>query len=368
VIITLTHIYVPFVVLPVVASLEKIPRELLESSSDLGATTWQTFTRVILPLSLPGVLSVSTTDTAPLSGGNRSDSFHAIGRPVSVSSPDPNVELYMVTPGYFETMGIPRLLGRDIGGEAATAPKVAVVSQAFVDRVFDKENPIGRQVTGGGVTYQIVGVVGNIKSRTLGEDLRPVLYRPLAQTVASDPSVMGYTLLIQSAGDPAELTRDVRDAIRTLDPTMAIFNTQTMESHLRDALFLARLAAALFGVFGFIGLMLAAVGLYGVMSYSVSRRTKEIGIRLALGAQIGSVQRLIVGQGMLLTAIAVVIGLGAAFGAAKFSASLLYGVPPHDLVTFLTVPLFLIAIALLACWIPSRRAANVDPQTALRYE
>jgi predicted lysophospholipase L1 biosynthesis ABC-type transport system permease subunit len=230
------------------------------------------------------------------------------------------------------------------------------------------ENPIGQQVTGGGVTYQIIGVVGDIKSRTLGEDLRPVLYRSLAQSVAGDPSVMGYSLLIRISGNPAALVGGVRSEIRSLDPAMAIFNVETMEQHLRDALFLPRLAATLFGVFGFTGLALAGVGLYGVMSYSVSRRTREIGIRLALGAPIGRVRRLIVRQGMGLTAIAVALGLPAAFAVAKFSTSLLYGVRAHDPVTFIAVPLFLATIAFLACWLPARRATRLDPQAALRCE
>ncbi len=319
---------------------------------------------------LPGVVSVAVTDSVPLSGGNRSDAFFAEGR--SQSTDPANTELYMATPGYFETMGIPRIAGRDFGGEAAdetaNAPKVAVVNQAFAQKLFAGENAIGQRVTGAGVTYQIIGVVGNIKSRTLGEDIRPVLFRSLAQSVAGDPSIMGYSLLVRSAGGSATLAHDVSDAVRSLDPTMAIFNIATMEEHLRDALFLPRLAATLFGVFGFIGLMLAAVGLYGVMSYSVSRRTREIGIRLALGAQIGAVQRLVVRQGMLLAFIAMALGLPMAFAAAKFSTNFLYGVQAHDLLTFTAAPLFLAAIALLACWLPARRAANVEPQTALRYE
>jgi predicted permease len=316
---------------------------------------------------LPGVISVASTDSPPLSGGNRSDSFHVLGRPQS-NPPDAGVELYMATPGYFETLGIPRLAGRDFADQSASGPKLAVVSQAFVARVLGGENPIGQQVTGGGVNYQIIGVVGDIKSRTLGEELRPVLYRSLAQSVAGDPSVMGYSLLVRTSGDPQALVGAVRSEVRSLDPALAIFNLETMEEHLRDALFLPRLAATLFGVFGFTGLALAGVGLYGVMSYSVSRRTREIGIRLALGAPIGRVQRLIVRQGMGLTVISVGLGLPASLGMAKFSASFLYGVRPHDPLTFVAVPLFLAAIALLACWLPARRATSVDPQAALRCE
>ena len=141
-----------------------------------------------------------------------------------------------------------------------------------------------------------------------------------------------------------------------------------MEAHVRDALFLPRLAGTLFGVFGGVGLLLAAIGLYGVMSYSVSRRTREIGIRMALGAQTGAVRGLVVRQGMLLTLIAVALGLAAAWTAAKFLGGYLFGVSAHDLVTFTVVPMFLGVIAFLACWIPSRRAANLDPLAALRHE
>ena len=315
---------------------------------------------------LPGVTSAVCTDSVPLSGGNRSDSFHVEGRPATDS--DPIVDLYMVNAGYLETMGIPRIAGRDFAAEAANAPKVAIVNQAFVERLFHGENPIGRHVSGGGLAYEVIGIVKNIKSRFLGEDARPVLFRSLEQSTGSDPAFLGYSLLVRTAGDYASMERAVRDEIHTLDPTMAIFNEATMEEHLRDALFLPRLAGTLFGVFGFVGLLLAAVGLYGVMSYSVSRRTHEIGIRMALGAQIGEVQRLIVRQGMLLALIAVVLGLAAALAVAKLFNAFLYGVRPHDLATFTVVPLFLVSVTFVACWIPSRRAATVDPLNALRYE
>ncbi len=316
---------------------------------------------------LPGVTAAAWTDLAPLSMGGRRDPFHVEGRPKS-AGPEPGVDLYMVTPGYFETLGIPRVAGRDFGSDSAAAAKVAVVNQAFAQRLFQNENPIGQRVTGGRVTYEIIGVVENTKSRTLSEDLAPILDRSVVQEMGREPSFMGYSLLVRSQGDSGALASAVRREIGALDPTMAIFSAETMEEHLRNALFLPRLAGALFGVFGFAGLLLAAVGLYGVMSYSVSLRRREIGIRLALGAQIGEVQRLIVRQGMMLTSIAVALGLAAAWAAAKLCTALLYGVRPHDLATFATVPLFLAAVAFLACWIPSRRAARVDPLTALRYE
>lgn len=316
---------------------------------------------------IPGVVSAAVTDNAPLSGGNRSDAFHAENQPKS-AGPDQNVELYMATPGYFETMGIPRVMGRDFANEVADAPKVAVVNQAFAEHFFGRENPVGQRVTGGGVTYEVIGVVKDIKSRTLGEDTRYVLFRSLAQSTRSDPSFLGYELVVHSAGDSSGIMAAMRNQIHALDPTMAVYNAESMQEHLSKALFLPRLAGTLFGVFGFIGLVLAAVGLYGMMSYSVSRRTHEIGVRIALGAQLGAVQRLIVRQGMVLAVIAVALGLPAALMVAKLCSSFLYGIQPHDTATFTVVPLFLGVVALLACWIPARRAARVDPQAALRYE
>jgi predicted permease len=316
---------------------------------------------------LPGVNSVASADLVPLSMGGRSDGFVAEGRTAPSGDP-PGTELYMVSPGYFETMGIPRIAGRDLAEENATAPKVAVVNEEFARRVFEHESPIGQRVTGGGVTYQIVGVVGDIKSRTLGEADRPVLYRSINQNISGDPSFNGYSLMVRYTGDPSALSAAIRREINSLDPSLAVFNTQTIEEHLRDALFLPRLAGTLFGVFGFIGILLATVGLYGVMSYTVSRRTHEIGIRIALGAQTGAVQKLIVTQGMRLTLIAIALGLPLAFAASKFSASILYGVRPHDLVTFTPIPVILLVVALLACWIPSRRASRVDPMKTLRCD
>jgi len=316
---------------------------------------------------LPGVDSAAVTDVAPLSSGHRSDGFEVVGEPARGQS-QPIAEVYMATSGYFETMGIPRVAGRDFGGETADGLNVAVVNREFAERLFGTSNPIGRRVSGGGATYTIIGVVGNVKSRTLGEDTRPVLFRSLVQTVANDPSLMGYTLVVRSKGDPSALSGAARRQVYALDPAMAIYNEETMEEHVRTAYFLPRLAATLFGVFGGIGLVLAVVGLYGVMSYAVSRRTREIGIRMALGAKQGTVERLILRQGMVLTLIAIALGWPAAWMLAKLASSFLYGIQPHDTVTFALVPPLLAAIALAACWIPARRAASVDPMQALRTE
>jgi len=316
---------------------------------------------------LPGVRSAVSTDVPPLSGGNRSDGFTIAGRPAKDASMT-FAELYMVTPGYFDALGIPRLAGRDFNSETNAGPRAAIVNRTFVQSVFGGENPIGQHVTGGNLTYEIIGVAGDTKSRTVGEEARPILYRSLDQTIADDPSLMGYTLVVHTAGDPATVEEAVRRQIHALDPAMAIYNEETMEQHVRTAYFLPRLAAMLFGTFGFIGLVLASVGLYGVMSYAVTRRTREIGIRMALGAKPGTVERLVLRQGMVLTLIAVALGWPAAWMLAKMASSFLYGIQPHDALTFALVPPFLAVIALVACYIPARRAASIDPMQALRTE
>jgi predicted permease len=315
----------------------------------------------------PGVVSAVATDVAPLSGGGRADGFWI---PATPNNPgySVNTTLFMVTPGYFDTLGIHRIAGNDFGAETATGPKVAIVNEEFVRRVLQGKYPIGQQVKGGGVTYQIIGVVGNTKSRTLGEDTSPVLFRSLQQSVAGDPSFAGYTLIVHTGGNPTALAKAVHDQIHSLDPNMAIYRETTMQEHMQSAYFLPHLAASLFGTFGFIGLVLAAIGLYGVMSYSVSRRTREIGIRMAMGAQPGTVERLVLRQGMVLTLIALVFGWPAAWLLAKMASSFLYGIQPHDLLTFTLVPPLLFAIAMLACWLPARGAASIDPMQALRTE
>ena len=317
--------------------------------------------------SLPGVRSATYTDTVPLSGGNRSDAFHADGQSdANVAST--GVELYMAGPDYLQTVGTPLIAGRDFSDENPKGHRVAIVNQALAERLFKNQNPIGRNVAGRGVTYQIIGIVRNVKSRFLGEDYRPVLYRYLAQDIASDPSFTGYRIVVQYAGDAGALTGAVRREIHSLDPTLAIFDVETMQEHLRDAMFLPRLAGTLFGVFGFMGLTLAAIGLYGVMNAWVSRRTREIGIRLALGANLGEVQWLIIRQGMTLTVVAVIPGLIVAWAVSKYLSSVLYGILPHDVVTFVFMPLFLMLVAFIACWIPSLRAVGKEPLNALHHE
>ncbi len=317
-------------------------------------------------LALPGVMSATTTDGVPLSMGHRSDGFVAEGRPAPKE--DSIVEMYMAGPDYLETLGVARLAGRDFGTENPTAPKVTVVNEELVRRLFQGENPLGQHILDLGVPYEIVGVVKNTKSRTVGEEQRPIMYRSIDQAIEKDPSMDGYQFMVRYDGDPAPLAEAIRREIHRFDPSLAVFNTHTMEEHLRDALFLPRLVGTLFSIFGSIGVLLASIGLYGVMSYAVSQRTKEIGIRMALGAEARAVQKLIVRGGMRLVLISMAIGLPAALAAARLSTSVLYGVRPYDVATFAVVPALLSLVTLIACWIPSRRASRIDPMHALRVD
>jgi predicted permease len=316
---------------------------------------------------LPGVDAAVCTDVPLLSGGNRSDGFTISGHS---AKEDRNLfaDLYMVTPGFFGAMGTPRLAGRDFEHDLASDPRVAVVNKAFVDRLFGGANPIGQSIDGGGSTYRIVGMVGNAKSRTVGEETRPILYRSLDQSIANDPSMMGYTLVVHTPGNPAALAKAVQSQVYALDPTMAVYNVETMEEHVRAAYLLPRVAAMLFGVFGGIGLVLASVGLYGVMSFAVSRRTREIGIRMAVGARPAAVLQLVLLRSVTLTLVALAFGWPAAWLLARIASAFLYGISPHDAVTFTIVPLLLIFVALAAAWIPARRAAAINPTEALRAD
>jgi predicted permease len=325
---------------------------------------------------LPGAMSVACTDMVPLSQMSWGSQFH-VASSAGNAELDPRADIYEVTAGYFNTMGIPRVAGSDLNATDPNGPKQAVVNEAFVQRLFGGRNAIGERVASHVIyngtfaqdaTYEIVGVVKNAKSRAIRDPDGPILYSSLEQNVDTQYITLGFSLLVHYSGDAAQLATAVRNEIHAVDPQLAVFDEKTIEEHMNDALILPRVAAIVFGIFGFAGLLLATVGLYGVISYSVSSRTREIGIRLALGATHGGVQRLVVRQGMLLSCVAMAIGLPLALAAAKVAAGALYGIAPNDWVTFTGTPAFLAAVTLIACWIPARRAATVEPQTALRHE
>ena len=315
---------------------------------------------------LPGVRSVSYVDTLPLSIGGTSYDFKvdaANGHPQQSA----NTDVYSVGSGYFETMGIPLLRGRDFQRQNGDEHSV-IINETMAARLFPKQDPIGGILREEKKAYTVIGVARNSKSRTLGEGPVNAAYLSLEAAPEKVFSFFGISIMVKTSSNPGRAARAVRDQISGLDPTMAIFNTETMQEHVNKSLLLPRISALLLGIFGTVGLTLAAIGLYGVMSYSVRRRTREIGIRMALGARPGAVLKMVLAQGLVLTGIGLVIGLGIAVGLGRFTASLLYGISGTDLPTFIAVNAVLLAVALIATVVPAFRAARVQPTTALRHE
>jgi len=315
---------------------------------------------------LPGVRSVSFVDTVPLSIGGTSYNFNvdAAGGHAQQSA---NADVYNVGSGYFQTMGIPLLRGRDFNLQTHDE-HVAVINEMMAGHLFPNQDPIGRTMRADKTLYTVIGVARNTKSRTLGEKPANCAYLFLEAAPEKVFSFFGITTLVKTSVNPLRLARQVRDQIAALDPNLAVFNTETMQEHANKSLLLPRISALLLGIFGAVGLTLAAIGLYGVMSYSVRRRTREIGIRMALGARPGAVLKMVLHQGLMLTGLGLAIGLGIALALGRFTASLLYGISGTDLLTFITVPAVLLAAATAAVVVPAFRAAHVDPTTALRHE
>ena len=319
---------------------------------------------------LPGVRSVSFVDSIPLSIGGISYDFKvdaAKGR----TEQKVDADVYTVSTGYWETMGIPLLRGRDFSRQAGD-DRVAIVNETLAHHAFPNQDPLGRQIQsdepGNKNLYTIIGVARNSKSRTLGEEPANCAYLFMEPHPENVFSFFGISIAVKTASNPAGLARPVRDQIAALDPDMAILSTETMREHVDKSLLVPQISATLLGTFGAVGLTLAAIGLYGVMAFSVRRRTREIGIRMALGARPSGVLSMVLRQGLGLTAVGLAIGLALALGVGRLAASQLYGISGTDLVTFLAVPAVLVAAALVAIVIPARRAARIGPMTALRTE
>ncbi|MBA2241714.1 MAG: ABC transporter permease, partial [Chthoniobacterales bacterium] len=315
---------------------------------------------------LPQVEQAALTENLPLSINYNSTTIYLEGQEPASSSNLPQAIPFEVSPAYFETMGIP-LRGRDFTFlEDQKESRVAVVNETFARRFFPGQEVIGKRFNWSGPEnpfWEIIGVVPDGKYNSLGEAPKPAVYRPFLR--ASNTTT---TLVARTRDDPRATLAALRAAVHKLDPSLAIFSVKTLTEHMGTSLFPARMAATALGAFGVLALVLAAVGIYGVMSHVVAGRTREIGLRMALGAQLSDVQRLILRQGMLLAGIGAVVGLVIAFGGAQFLKSLLYGVSASDPVTFTIVATVLLCVALLACWIPARRASRVDPMVALRAE
>jgi predicted permease len=314
---------------------------------------------------LPGVTSVTFLDSLPLSLGGHSEGFKAEG---VKDARQLDTDVYTVGAGFFHTLGVPLVRGRDfdrLRDPAATA----IVNEEMAKNLFGSENPLGRRMTGDDkVTYEIVGIAKNSKSRTLGEQQGNIAYLFLEAAPEKIMSFFGISVVARTSVPPRRMAMPIREQIKALDPHLAVFATGTLDEHVNKSLLIPKVCATLLGIFGAIGLVLATVGLYGVMSYGVRSRTREIGIRMALGANAGSVLRMVAMQGVALAAVGLVIGLGLALVLSRFAASLLYGVGATDVFTFVVVPVTLAIVAALAVLIPAFRAAKVDPMLALRYE
>jgi predicted permease len=316
---------------------------------------------------IPGAESVTLGNSIPLNMEGTQNNFVPEGPSGGRDNAPILADIYSVAPRFFETFGIRMIAGEDFR-PAVPVEDVAIVNQALADRAFAKQNPIGRHISYLGRNVRIIGLVTTTKSRTIGEDPRPCLYFPIARDARGNDSLTGMTLVVRTRGNPATYAPLVRQAIRNIDPTLAVFDVRTMDAQISQALFLPRTAAYLFGIAGFMGLLIAIVGIYGVISFAVARRTKEIGIRMALGARRGQVLGMVLKQGIALTLIGSAIGLGLALALSRTAASLLYGISPTDTPTFVAVPILLLLIATAACLAPAQRAASLDPSSALRRE
>lgn len=317
---------------------------------------------------LPGVQAASAVRRLPL--GDSSNSSGPIlkeGETLPRGSAGRSIMNTVVSPGYFQTLQIPILEGRDFDDrDREGGPRVVIVNQSMAQMLWPNENAVGKRIFVGVDSrdaIEVVGVVKTGKYRALAEDPRPFYYYPMAQR-GPNPMV----LVMRTSGDPRGLVSTIRTEIQSIDGRIPLFGIKTIQEHLTWALWAPKLGASLSLAFGVVALLLSAIGLYSVMAYVVSQRTREIGIRMALGARRTEVLKLITSQGMKLAAIGVVIGLALALAVSRGLSAILIGISPYDVLPFVVVPLLLALVALIACLLPARRATKVDPMVALRYE
>jgi predicted permease len=326
---------------------------------------------------IPGVKSASYSMGPLLSGGLMITMFHWPGTPQDQSS---EADVLPVGPNFFETLRIPFLAGRGFnasdfvlsasnnGPAPTSAPTPVIVNQAFVEKYIGKEYPLGKHFgessgdSNGPASpgYEIIGVVRDTKYNDLRRDIHAMMYMP--------QSVGGASFELRTAADPQAILPSIREVVAQVNTNLPLFDVKTESEQIDRLLFQERLVARLSGFFGLLALVLACVGLYGLLSYEVSRRTREIGIRMALGAQPGSVLRLVLHQGIMLAIIGAALGIGVALGVMRYLTSMLYDVHANDPLTMVAVAALLTLVALAACYIPARRAMRVDPMVALRYE
>ncbi|HTB16466.1 MAG TPA: ABC transporter permease [Bryobacteraceae bacterium] len=316
--------------------------------------------------SLPGIDAAGIVDGLPLTLNMSNSGVLLEGKPEPRAGDVPMTNVYVVTPGYLQAMQTRLLAGRDLDGrDTANAPMVALVNEAFVRELMPGQNAVGKRFrhTSTGQWIQIAGVVEDGKYRSLGETPSPTVFEPIEQNWSA-----GQTLVARSPLAEKEAVGMLRRAVAELDPSLTVFNDGSLTSALGLALFPAKLVAVVLASFGLLAVVLAATGVYGTMAYAVSRRTREIGIRMALGAAPSQVAQVVLTHTAALLAVGITVGFALAFAAGKFFGQILYGISAHDPLTYLCAVALMAAVAFLACWVPTRRAIQLDPLKALRSE
>ena len=321
---------------------------------------------------LPGVESAAFIAPMPFSGGNVGSDFRIEGRPEPAPGQAPEASNRSVTPEYFQALGIPLVKGRHFTGqEQRGGVGAALINEALARRYFPYEDPVCKFISNIGANqndgdperWEIVGVVGDVHHSSLTKVATPEIYLPYQQN-----SWSWGNFFVRTSGDPTTLTRGFTEAVRAGDKTVPVTGVQLLTQAISETVAQPRFYTLLFALFGVTGLLLTLTGIYGVISYTVAQRTQEIGIRMALGAQRGHVLQMVMGQGLGLTVLGIGLGLAGALALTRLIETLLFGISATDPLTFIAIALLLMAVALLACWIPARRAARVDPLVALRYE
>jgi len=329
---------------------------------------------------LPGVRSVGAVEQLPLSGPQQMTDFRIIGAPPPPPGDEPDVAYGSVTPGYFSSMALVLRRGRVLNAsDGAAAPRVAVINEAMRRRFWPNENPVGKRVALSieslrfdrpnapprldfeGAAREIVGVVADVRASAIADPALPAMYVPFAQRPVSN-----LTLAVRTGGNPVWVINPIRAAVRALDPDQPVSSATAMSDIVAASVQQPRDRTTLIGVFALVALLLAAIGVYGVMAYGVNERTREIGVRVALGADTGDIVRLVISGALGMTLLGVVLGLAGGFMTSRLLGSLLFGVAATDLPTFLGAAVVILVVAALASWLPARRAARVDPAVALR--
>jgi len=332
---------------------------------------YQFYQRLLARVSaLPGVQSSSAGWPLPMSSSNITISFSIQGRPVAKGD-EPNESLSVAMPGYFETMRIPLFAGRTFDErDGSKGPPTVIINRAFANKYFPRENPIGKHIQAGlsdesfqHAIREIVGVVGDIKLKRLTANAEPQYYLPFAQAVVTNPP-----LLIRASGDPAVLQGAIRAAVHEMDSSVPVYQVSTLEDYVSKSAAQPRFQAFLLTCFAGAALILAAMGLYGLLSYMVAQRSVEIGVRMALGAQRTDVLNMIVRRGLTLALIGAGIGLAISAVVTRILAGMLYGIRPTDPVTFAATTALLLLVSVAASSVPAYRAARLDPMKTLREQ